>query len=114
MPNCDKIDQLVTPYVDGQLTNADRDAVDQHLRRCPPCDSRVTAEQAVHSLIQERRDALTSTCASSLLRAKCREHARRAGASGSSAGTLRASGWRASLAPLAAAASLVLIVGVAF
>jgi len=107
MPNCEKIDPLVTPYVDDQLADADREAVDQHLRRCPPCHSRVVAERAVHELIQTRRAALTSACASGLLRAKCRAHAHGGGSPVSL-------GWPARLAPLAAAASLVLIVGAAF
>lgn len=107
MPNCQNIDPLVTPYVDGQLPEADRHAVDQHLRACPPCMSRVAAERAVHELIAARRPALASPCASGALRAKCRDQARMAG-------TPLASAWRARLAPLAAAASLVLIVGSAF
>jgi anti-sigma factor RsiW len=121
MPNCQIIDPLVTPYVDGQLAEADRQAVDQHLRVCPPCRSRVTAERAVHTLIAERRDALSAPCASQALRAKCREHARAESAVAASrlrrdalGGAFSAAAWRARMAPLAAAASLVLIVGAAF
>jgi anti-sigma factor RsiW len=107
MPNCQIIDALVTPYVDGQLPDADRRAVDQHLSVCPPCFSRVEAERAVHELIGARRAQLAAPRASGALRARCRDHAVHVRPP-----TLAA--WRARLAPLAAAASLVLVVGAAF
>ena len=59
MPNCcRRIDPLVTPFVDGELADADRRAVDEHLRACPPCHSRVAAERAVRELIRAREPAL--------------------------------------------------------
>jgi anti-sigma factor RsiW len=116
MPNCQIIDTLVTPYVDGQLAEADRQAVDQHLRVCPPCRWRVTAERAVHTLIGARRAALTAPCASRALRARCQDYARaeRSQRAGAFTTAFTAAGWRANMAALAAAASLVLIVGAAF
>jgi anti-sigma factor RsiW len=108
MSECQAIDPLVTPYVDGELPETDRDLVDRHLRRCPPCHSRVNAERAVHELLHARRDALAAPCASSALRARCSEQARLEWAAAA------APPWRSRLAPLAAAASLVLIVGAAF
>ena len=54
MPNCQFIDPLVTPFVDGELPDAERRVVDEHLRACPPCHSRVAAEQAVATLIRAR------------------------------------------------------------
>ena len=41
MPNCQAIDHLVTPFVDGELPDAERRRVEEHLRACPPCHSRV-------------------------------------------------------------------------
>lgn len=115
MPNCQSIDPLVTPYVDGQLTDADRRAVDEHLRACAPCQSRVAAERAVHELLAERRRALAACCAPDSLRAKCRGAARAmAEAPAERHAAHDRTPWRARLAPLALAASLVLIVGVAF
>jgi anti-sigma factor RsiW len=110
----------VTPYVDGQLPDADRRIVDDHLRLCPPCHSRIAAERAVHELIRTRRDALAESCASESLRARCRsaarlsrpDDARVATAPRATSGT--ALTWRTRFAPLALAASLVLIVGIAF
>ena len=143
MPNCSFIDPLVTPYVDGELPAADRDVVAAHVRVCAPCQSRVVAEQAVRALIHERKTAFTAVNAPAPLRARCSElarskprtpgaiaidSARRApaargadGVAGSGAAPAddvrRFSGatvWRTRLAPVALAASLVLVVGGAF
>jgi anti-sigma factor RsiW len=116
MPDCASIDPLLTQYVDGELEPVDRQTVDAHLNRCPPCRSRVAAEQAVRGLVQERRVALCREHAPALLRTHCAAAARLPSmvqASGDRAGLrpVRRAGW---LAPLAAAASLVLIVGGAF
>ena len=55
---CDRIDPLVTPFVDGDLPEPDRRLVEEHLRACPPCHSRVAAERHVHELIRARVPAL--------------------------------------------------------
>src|SRR6476620_8434324 len=121
MPNCQTIDPLVTPYVDGQLNDADRRVVDDHLRRCSPCHSRINAERAVRDLLQTRRDELTYPCAPASLRERCRGIAAdgkrplaRAGGTAWRAAANIALPGRTRFAPLALAASLVLIVGVAF
>jgi anti-sigma factor RsiW len=119
MPNCQSIDPFVTPYVDGQLPDADRRVVDEHLRACPPCHSRVAAERAVHELLAERRDALADCRAPDSLRARCREVARDGAAQMNDAypapsRRVPRRALRARLAPFALAASLVLIVGAAF
>jgi len=121
MHNCQTIDPLVTPYVDGQLNDGDRRLVDEHLRRCPPCHSRINAERAVHDLLQARRDQLTRPCAPTSLRERCRSVApdgKRPLPKGGATGWRTAANVglppRARFAPLALAASLVLIVGVAF
>ena len=44
MNDCDAIETLVTPYVDGELGNAERGIVANHLRRCAACSERVDAE----------------------------------------------------------------------
>jgi len=142
MLNCQSIDHLVTPFIDGELPDADRLAVAAHLSRCPPCHSRVVAEQAVHELIRTRRCAFT-TSAPEPLRRRCAQIARltateaaRPGALASPASApastrsgalsppvassrplrqiLPARAWAARLAPFALAASLVVVVGGAF
>jgi anti-sigma factor RsiW len=116
--DCRQIDPLVTPYVDGQLPDADRVVVDRHLKLCPPCYSRVAAERAVSELIRARRDALSIPCAPGSLRAKCVEAAHRSprafDARFAGASRVGPVTWQSRLGPLAVAASLVAIVGGAF
>jgi len=108
----------VTPYVDGELGAAERQLVDEHLRRCPPCRSRVAAEQVVHELMQERKPAFCRDHAPAILRSHCAAAARLrvAAAPGANHPAPRATrvGWTGWLAPIGAAASLVIIVGGAF
>jgi anti-sigma factor RsiW len=124
MPNCNKLDPLSTPYVDGELDAANRAALDAHLRVCPPCQSRVDAERHVRELLQARKPALQKACAPAALRAKC------AGLTADLTADLKVrtttdvvqafrpapdgATWRVRLTPYALAASLVVIVGGAF
>ena len=119
MPSCSAIDHLVTPYIDGELDAADRTLVQQHLQRCPPCRSRVVAEQSVRELMLARRPGLCRDHAPALLRSHCAAAARfssTARTRGADRGIVSTSprSWASRLAPLAAAASLVVIVGGAF
>jgi anti-sigma factor RsiW len=130
MSDCTSLDQLVTPYIDDDLPVEQRQFVERHLRVCPPCYTRVSAERAVRDLIVERKPDLGRECASPMLRARCERHgtAQRAAAEAVAltgagnagmgakprAGIAPASRLRSRLAPLALAATLVLIVGGAF
>jgi anti-sigma factor RsiW len=128
MPSCKIIDSLVTPFIDGELPDADRRLVDEHMRACPPCHSRVVAEQTVHALIRARATALKQE-APEPLRARCKALA----ACTDAVNPAPPSPWRstpdrlpllrpivprrpwsARLAPFALAASLMLVVGGAF
>ena len=73
---CNRINPLVTPFIDGDLPDADRLAVEDHLRVCPPCHSRVAAEREVHELIRARVPVLTQADAPDALHAKCWQIAR--------------------------------------
>lgn len=108
MLNCWSIDPLVTPYVDGDLAPADRHAVEQHMRGCPPCRARIATEQAVRDLVGVHKRALTADAAPRGLHTKCAAARREAGP------PLASATWRARLAPLALAATLAIIVGGAF
>ena len=109
MPDCHQIDPLVTPFVDDDITPADRDLVDRHLQACRACRARVNAEQAVHALLRSRRSALAESAVPPGLRA------RRASLGESTASAPPAvRSWRARAVPLALAASLVLVVAGAF
>ena len=128
MSKCTSIDPLVTPYVDGELPAAERTLVDEHLHRCPPCHSRVTAESAVRNLMRARKPGLTALRASASLHAQCSELVN--GIADASAARLRpeaapssrghairawwSRGWHLRVVPLALTASLVLLVGGAF
>jgi len=132
MLNCDSLDSLVTPYVDGELADADRRAVDQHLRVCPPCYTRVAAERAVHELVGARRDGLCRNGAPAALHQRCSDIARKATAETAEQQVTRSRFDRPAhdsqripnpqsripiarrVAPLALAASLVVVVGGAF
>jgi anti-sigma factor RsiW len=112
---CDRIDPLVTPFIDGELPEADRRAVEDHLRACPPCHSRVAAERDVQALSRERVPALCKTEAPDALHAKCWAIARHAPqAADAAARATPAPPLPRRLAPYALAASLVLVVGGAF
>ena len=114
--SCARIDPLVTPFVDGDLPDADRLAVEEHLRLCPPCHSRVAAERQVHELIRTRVPALTQAEAPDALHARCWDLARHTPrpAIAAAQAAERPAGAAKRLAPYALAASLVLVVGGAF
>src|SRR3954464_14761669 len=116
MPNCYKIEPLVTPFVDGNLPDPDRRVVVGHLRLCPPCHSRVSAEREVHELIRARAAALKQSEAPDSLHAKCWDIARLKpqGSDAAPPAALQSTTPPARLAPYALAASLVLVVGGAF
>src|SRR5436190_20570507 len=71
MLNCHSLDPLVTPFVDGALADAERRAVEDHLRLCPPCHSRVAAERAVHDLLRARKATLVNERAPDALHVRC-------------------------------------------
>src|SRR5687767_6205773 len=112
MSDCATIDPLITLYIDGEIAAADRDLLEQHLRACLACRTRVSRERAVRDLVGARRQALHAGCASLSLHARC-------AAAGRDAGRVQAprpaaATWRSRVAPLAIAATLVLVVGAAF
>src|SRR5437879_131666 len=112
MPNCLSIDPFVTSYVDDELAASDRQTVEQHIRGCTPCRARIATEQAVRDLVRASRPALTAVGAPPGLHARCaavRLDARVPHVPGPTVGT-----WRARLAPLSLAATLVIIAGGAF
>ena len=113
---CDRIDPLVTPFIDGQLPEPESRAVEEHLRVCPPCHSRVAAEREVHALIRARVPRLCEAEAPDALHAKCWALAGLAPAAADAAARRAApsAGLPKRLAPYALAASLVMVVGGAF
>jgi anti-sigma factor RsiW len=111
MSDCQSIDPLITPYVDGDIGAAERQRVDQHVRGCPPCHSRMAAERAVRALVHANRPSLSLEIASAALHERCAALKLAPGAAAPSGSARR---WRTRVAPLALAASLVVVVGGAF
>lgn len=116
MPDCSRIDALVTPFVDGELAAGDEQAVSSHIAACPPCRAKVAAERAVRALVRARRSDLPHTSAPPALKARCAMMCRAAARdNAASAGfSVPRVSWRTRLAPFALAAALVLVVGGAF
>ena len=112
MPDCATIDPLATLYIDGEITPADRDVLEHHLRACAPCRARIVGERAVRELVEARKQALHAACAPRALHARCAAAGREAGR-GLPPPPASAT-WRARAAPFAMAATLVVIVGGAF
>ncbi len=108
-PDCQSIDPLVTPYVDGELPEADRLRLDAHVGRCPPCRERLDAERSVREMLRQEHAALCREHAPLALVARCREEARATEGSRTPVRP-RFSGRR--LAPLALAATVVIAAGV--
>jgi anti-sigma factor RsiW len=69
MPSCREVEPLVTPYVDGEATAAERGVVEAHLMRCPPCRQRTAAETVAREAV---RTHACRPCAPEHLRARCR------------------------------------------
>jgi anti-sigma factor RsiW len=114
MLNCQSIDPLVTPYVDGDIAASDRARVEAHLDGCAACHARVAAERAVRALIDAHKPALQKDAAPPALRDTCARmaevaSARRLPAPMPRSGAARAGG--RSWARLALAACLTLLLG---
>lgn len=99
MPICDDIESKLTPYVDGELPEADRAGIATHLGTCPRCEARVEAERAGRAVMHARRLALAPS-APAALRARCQPGGGRS--------------VRRYWVPLSAAATVLLAVGGAF
>lgn len=99
MPICDDIESKLTPYVDGEMPEADRAGVAAHLEACSRCRALADAERAGRTVMHARRAAFTRS-APAALRARCQPGAAR-------------QVWRRWV-PLSAAATLLLAVSGAF
>ena len=97
MPNCRAIDPLVTPYVDRELPDADRQAVDEHLARVRAVSfarrggtgrTRSGPRKATRAVPARRPPLLRARCAKIAAEAKVRRgtwHSRAPGDAGTSA-----------------------------
>lgn len=53
MTDCRQIESLLPPYVDGEVSSADRRTVDSHLAGCAPCRASVVAQQSIRVALRE-------------------------------------------------------------
>jgi anti-sigma factor RsiW len=104
MSECRSIDPLVTPYVDGQLSEVSRAVVDRHLLACAACRSRIRAEQSALDLLLAHRAALRGAEAPVALLQRCRAMAEQIDDPAVPA-------WRPRAFRLALAASVLAVVG---
>jgi anti-sigma factor (TIGR02949 family) len=67
---CADLEERLTPYVDGEASQAEREQVDGHLATCGTCCAGAEAESAARDLVREHRSALAGK-APEALRARC-------------------------------------------
>jgi len=48
---CYEVDRLITPFIDGLCTDAERSAIVEHLQRCYGCRTRVEAESTARHML---------------------------------------------------------------
>jgi hypothetical protein len=111
MSDCASIDPFITPYVDGDIGISERRLVDDHVRACAPCFSRVAAERAVYELMRTQRTALACDTASAALHDRCA--ALRGMPAERPTEAAPVAEWRTRLTPLAVAAGAALVAGAA-
>jgi anti-sigma factor RsiW len=120
MPDCSRIDPLVTPFVDGELPQDEQQTLTQHITVCAVCRGKVMAERAIRGVMRARRTDLAAPAAPADLKARCARLESRPASTvplrseTPIASVSRPSMWRARLAPFALAATLLLTVGGAF
>jgi len=58
MTRCRDLEELITPYVDGETPPAERSEVEGHLRECPGCRDRTGAESTARQVLRARAEKL--------------------------------------------------------
>jgi anti-sigma factor RsiW len=104
MKSCREIEPLLAAYVDGEMPDRERVALEEHIDACPPCRDAVSSEGTARHVLSACRDRLRGT-APPALRDRCAAHAVPA--------SPLLGGWR-TLVPLSVAASLLLAVAGVF
>lgn len=105
MKSCRDIQPLLAAYVDGELPDIDRAAVQQHLDACASCRDAAAADRTARDVIAACRARLRDTAPAGL-RARC-------AAGATSPGSRWRSDWR-TLVPVSVAASILLAVAGVF
>jgi anti-sigma factor RsiW len=106
---CEHLDPLFAPYVDGEVASSDRAAIDAHLAKCPPCRDRVAEQRTMCRVLAARRSTLRP-CAPADLRDRCAAHAAAAKAGGFPGRAVFSKKW----VPFSVAATIALAVAGVF
>jgi anti-sigma factor RsiW len=70
MASCQDVDRLLTPYLDAEVEAADRQAIERHLRVCPPCGARAAVEGTARRVVMVKAATLSAR-APDALRQRC-------------------------------------------
>jgi anti-sigma factor RsiW len=70
MADCREIESLLASFVDGEAKPRDCAAVEEHVRACGVCRTRLTSEREMREVLVDRRATLRG-CASEALRRRC-------------------------------------------
>jgi len=52
-PSCRQVFNLLSDFVDGELSGPERDSLARHLEACPPCEEFLKTFQTARSLCRE-------------------------------------------------------------
>jgi anti-sigma factor (TIGR02949 family) len=53
---CDKCEEMMQPYLDGVLSEAEIEEARMHLERCPPCEKRYRFEESLRRYVRVATD----------------------------------------------------------
>jgi anti-sigma factor RsiW len=109
---CADLEGRLTPFVDGEDTPGDHQAVTAHLTACPPCRQQAEDEASARDVIQKHREELRITAPESL-RTRCALMGAQVPAASPPLPPGRMVLWRR-WAPLSVAATLILAVAGVF
>ena len=102
MGECRRTVEQLAPYLDGELSQAERADVERHLGGCPPCRRVATAASGGRAVLRERSTTLRDAPLPPGLRSRCEALARQRADTKS---------WRQRWLPPLAVAALVLATG---
>jgi anti-sigma factor RsiW len=102
MGECRRTVEQLAPYLDGELSHAERADVERHLGGCPPCRRAATAASGGRAVLRERSTTLRAAPLPPGLRSRCEALVSQG------AGT---KSWRQRWLPALAVAALVITTG---
>ena len=70
---CPRVLERLAAFVDGLLTEEERAEIEQHLGRCPPCQTSAAGEECARMVLRARAFCLRSASLPPALRARCEE-----------------------------------------